>query len=517
MFVNGETGVLKDNITPGVDYTHTFTSAQEVSSIKLTTSAQRAYVSSVIIETEASNTVVAPIITANGTEIAANTYIGAQEITLTSSTDGAAISYSTDNGETWISYAAPFTISETTTLQLKATKEGMTDSSVATVTVTILASIANTQETALTTAEAIALIENTLAEQLAAEKVYVKGTVSKVDSYNAKYKSITYWLDANAFQVYSGKGLNNTDFTSVNDVLVDAEVVVCGNLKKFVNSSSTTYEVDLNNYLVSYITPAGAKEVATITLNGNKTAMEIGEDDNEYTVTYDGDGELTIISSNEAVAEAIIVGTDVIVSAVSEGTTTITISALETDNYYAVEQKYTLIVSPALVAASLPFEFNGALSDISAANGIKQSGLGSYTTDLKLKFDDTNDELVIKFNATATNVKYDIKGNSFNNSTFDVKESADNQTYTTVATYTALSTTQNETKSLLSTTRYVKFVYTNKSTGNVALGNIKIYDSTPTAIDNATVAEKAVKMIEDGQLVIIREGVKYNAMGVRLQ
>lgn len=34
-----------------------------------------------------------------------------------------------------------------------------------------------------------------------------------------------------------------------------------------------------------------------------------------------------------------------------------------------------------------------------------------------------------------------------------------------------------------------------------------------TAIDNATVAEKAVKMIEDGQLVIIREGVKYNAQG----
>ena len=41
--------------------------------------------------------------------------------------------------------------------------------------------------------------------------------------------------------------------------------------------------------------------------------------------------------------------------------------------------------------------------------------------------------------------------------------------------------------------------------------------STATAIDNATVAEKVVKMIEDGQLVIIREGVKYNAQGVRLQ
>ena len=41
-------------------------------------------------------------------------------------------------------------------------------------------------------------------------------------------------------------------------------------------------------------------------------------------------------------------------------------------------------------------------------------------------------------------------------------------------------------------------------------------DGTPTAIDNAAVSGKAVKMIENGQLVIIREGVKYNAQGVRL-
>ena len=43
-----------------------------------------------------------------------------------------------------------------------------------------------------------------------------------------------------------------------------------------------------------------------------------------------------------------------------------------------------------------------------------------------------------------------------------------------------------------------------------------VIDSTPTAIDNAAISEKAVKMIENGQLVIIREGVKYNAQGVRL-
>ena len=38
-----------------------------------------------------------------------------------------------------------------------------------------------------------------------------------------------------------------------------------------------------------------------------------------------------------------------------------------------------------------------------------------------------------------------------------------------------------------------------------------------TAIDNTTLRTPSVKTIENGQLVIIRDGVKYNAMGVRLQ
>ena len=38
-----------------------------------------------------------------------------------------------------------------------------------------------------------------------------------------------------------------------------------------------------------------------------------------------------------------------------------------------------------------------------------------------------------------------------------------------------------------------------------------------TAIDNTTLRTPSVKTIENGQLVILRDGVKYNAMGVRLQ
>lgn len=373
--------------------------------------------------------------------------------------------------------------------------------------------IANTQETAYTVAEAIALID--AGKDLTTE-VYVKGTISQIDAYNSKYNSITYWLDDNTFEVYSGKGLNNTNFTSEKDIAVGGEVIVYGIIKEY----NKTYEFDKNNYLVYYKAPAGVKELASITLNGNKTEMESTEEDNEYTVTYNGDGELSITSSNEAVAEAIILGTDVVVSVLKTGTTTITISATETDKYLAAEAKYTLTVVPAWVAASLPFTFDGGKSSIAPGNGIKQNGLGTdYDSSPKLKFDDTDDVVFVRINETADTVSYTIKGNGFSGGTFDVLQSADGITYKTLATHTTdiTGTATKITQTPAADARYFQFVYTNKSTGNVALGAIRISKSKSTAIDNASVQLQTVKCIENGHLVILRDGVKYNAMGVRLQ
>lgn len=44
-----------------------------------------------------------------------------------------------------------------------------------------------------------------------------------------------------------------------------------------------------------------------------------------------------------------------------------------------------------------------------------------------------------------------------------------------------------------------------------------IEKSSSTAINNAVVSEKAVKMIENGQLIIMKNGVKYNAQGAELR
>ena len=105
--------------------------------------------------------------------------------------------------------------------------------------------IANTETTAYTVTEAKGIID--AGKDLGSE-VYVKGKVSKVDKFNEQYNSITYWLDNNTFQVYSGLAKEGESFSSINDVEVDADVIVKGKIKKF----NSTYEVDMNNRLVYY-------------------------------------------------------------------------------------------------------------------------------------------------------------------------------------------------------------------------------------------------------------------------
>lgn len=125
-------------------------------------------------------------------------------------------------------------------------------------TYTFVPSIANTKKDAYTTAKAKTIIDSKSAEQLADEKVYVKGKVSKVDNLNSG--AITYWLDDNSFEVYKGKGLNGADFSALSDVALGAEVIICGNIKKY----GSVYEFDSGNELVSYTASSATLQSVTI-------------------------------------------------------------------------------------------------------------------------------------------------------------------------------------------------------------------------------------------------------------
>ena len=139
-----------------------------------------------------------------------------------------------------------------------------------------------TKDDPITVAKALELT-NALADNAESGEAFVKGKISKVQSYNSTYKSITYYIsddgtENNELQVYSGKGLNGADFASETDLAAGDVVIVKGKLKKYVNSKTgaTTLEMNQPNEIVS-ITKAsgggggGSSETGTLENGGFET------------------------------------------------------------------------------------------------------------------------------------------------------------------------------------------------------------------------------------------------------
>ena len=112
-----------------------------------------------------------------------------------------------------------------------------------------------------------------------------------------KYGNLNYFIsddgqDANTIQVYGGDGLNGDKFQSITDIKQGDEVIVYGNLYKFVNNSGTTPEIT-NSYLVALNDSEGGggeggeatqmtKNVNDLTITFTTTGISEGN-----TVTYD--------------------------------------------------------------------------------------------------------------------------------------------------------------------------------------------------------------------------------------
>lgn len=119
--------------------------------------------------------------------------------------------------------------------------------------------------------------------------------------------------------------------------------------------------------------------------------------------------------------------------------------------------------------AELPFSWD----DNSTPTGVTNEGVATYNSSPYLKFDNTGDYIVLKINERPGTLTFDIKGNGFSGGTFKVQTSENGETYTDLETYTELSSTQNESfDNLGENVRYIKWIYTEKSSGNVALGDI---------------------------------------------
>ena len=183
---------------------------------------------------------------------------------------------------------------------------------------------------------------------------------------------------------------------------------------------------------------------------------------------------------------------------ISETTTIKAIAVKGEESSGIASATYTIEQQVPAKPASLPFEFDGGKADIESTDGLTQNGLDSdYGSSPKLKFNSTGDWLLLQFDERPGKLTFDVKGNSFGNgSIFTVQTSEDGETFTDLKTYTDLGSTQSEEfNNLDENVRYIKWVYTVKSSGNVALGNIKLekyvkptnYVLTITNVENATI------------------------------
>ena len=156
-----------------------------------------------------------------------------------------------------------------------------------------------TKDAPITVAKALEAI-NKLADNGETAEAYVKGIISKVQSYSDQYKSITYYISddgqaANELQIYSGKNVGAADFSSMDELAAGDVVVVKGKLKKYVNSKTGAITLEMNqpNEIIT-ITKGSGGGGGTDTPSGTMTKSVSGTAVTLTSSSVTGSDEVTV-------------------------------------------------------------------------------------------------------------------------------------------------------------------------------------------------------------------------------
>lgn len=254
-------------------------------------------------------------------------------------------SYTCNNAGLTVSSEGAYTANAAGTYEvtLTATPANATHKAVSvTQTVTVVdPDVHGTLENPYTVAEAIALIE-TLGSSTS-DYVYVKGIVSQIDKFNDYNSTIQYWISDDGkttvqMEVYQGKNLNNTTFSSVEDLQLGNIVTVYGQLKKY----DDTPEFDKGNYIVSV--EQSTKADPEIAYNPDSYTISIGETFTAPTLTNPHNLPVTYSSNKDYVA-TVDAATGAITLGTAAGTVTITATFAGDDEYVPGQASYTLTVA----------------------------------------------------------------------------------------------------------------------------------------------------------------------------
>ena len=128
--------------------------------------------------------------------------------------------------------------------------------------------------------DVVTIINSMADNQTSNELYYVKGTIKQIkttDENIAKYKNIDYIITDGKtdITVFRGKNLDNTDFTGPGQINVNDEVIVLGNLQKYVNANTgaVTPELAQGNYIVKLTKGSGGGGGETPSTDAKKVTV----------------------------------------------------------------------------------------------------------------------------------------------------------------------------------------------------------------------------------------------------
>lgn len=129
------------------------------------------------------------------------------------------------------------------------------------------------------------------------------------------------------------------------------------------------------------------------------------------------------------------------------------------------------------------------------------SGSGNPAPAYKLDF--TGDILMIYFNSAPGSVNYDLTGNSFSGGTFLVQESTNGSSWSTVHTFTnpPAGSYTGFTDLLSSSSRYVRFYYSNKNSGNIGVDNINITAAPASSSQEINIKQGTTTIVNGGSYI----------------
>lgn len=208
------------------------------------------------------------------------TYWKTQTLTIGVPEGAAGVQYTLDgtdpkesNTAELITKATNLELSATTTVRAIAVDNNDNYSKEVSRTYTFVPSIANTKETAYTTAQAIEIIKKTSEAQLKDEVVYVKGVVSKiVTPFDSNYGNVSFDVSVDGsisgqqFRFFRTQKDAENIYTEDPNIEVGATVIGCGTLDKY----NDIYEFKAGNYLVDYKAPV-EKVLKSIAISGEAT------------------------------------------------------------------------------------------------------------------------------------------------------------------------------------------------------------------------------------------------------